>query len=183
MIRQTPSDTDLVRNLRSGSRDAFEELYLRHKDALYDYCSRLLRDDARAEDVVHDLFLTIWNDAQTLKDPGSFRSWMFSIARHRALNAIRDRKSFDELSDDSLPGDDDPYSILVRNEQSDLISDLLEMIRPAYKDLIVLKDFENFSYADIANITGLSVASVRIHLFRARKALAKTYSKKHGEKE
>jgi RNA polymerase sigma-70 factor (ECF subfamily) len=183
MIQQTPSDTDLVRSLRSGSRDAFEELYLRHKDALYDYCSRLLRDDVQAEDVVHDSFLTVWRDASTLNDLGSFRSWMFSVARHKALNSNRDRKSFDELSEDSMRDDDDPHSIFVRREQAALLSELLEMIRPAYKDLVLLKDFENFTYAEIAKITGLSLPSVRIHLFRARKALAKAYSKKHGEKK
>jgi RNA polymerase sigma-70 factor (ECF subfamily) len=182
MIRQTPSDTDLVRSLRSGSRDAFEELYLRHKDALYDYCSRLLKDGVQAEDAVHESFLAVWKDAQTLNDPGSFRSWLFGIARHKALNSIRDRKSFDELFDDSLLVLDDPYSILVKNEQSALVGELLEMIRPAYKDLLVLRDFENFSYAEIARISGLSLASVRVHLFRARKALAKAYSKNHGEK-
>jgi len=181
MIHQAPSDTDLVRQLRSGSRDAFEELYLRHKDALYDYCSRLLRNSAQAEDVVHDSFLSLWNEASALNDPGAFRSWIFSIARHKALNTIRDRKSFDELTEETAQEDDDPLSVFMRTEQSALLSDLLDSIRPAFKDLIVLKDIENFSYAEISRITGLSLSSVRIHLFRARKALAKAYSKNHGE--
>jgi RNA polymerase sigma-70 factor (ECF subfamily) len=183
MILQTLSDTDLVRNLRSGSSDAFAELYLRHKDALYDYCSRLLKDGVRAEDVVQESFLMVWNDAHALNDLGSFRSWIFSIARHKALNSIRDRKIFDELHDDSSVEHDNPHAILVRNEQSALFSDLLDMIRPAYKDLIVLKDYEDFSYAEIAKVTGLSIASVRVHLFRARKALAKMYVQNVGGKK
>jgi RNA polymerase sigma-70 factor (ECF subfamily) len=182
MTQQTLSDADLVRNLRSGSRDAFAELYMRHKDALYDYCCRLLKDEFQAEDVVHESFLMAWRDAHALDNLGSFRSWIFGIARHKALNSIRNRKSFDELFEDSLTDDDDPHTIFIRNEQSALLSDLLEMIRPAYRDLVVLKDFENFTYAEIANITGLSLASVRVHLFRARKALAKAYMTKHGEK-
>ena len=183
MNPQALSDADLVRNLRQGSNEAFAELYVRHKDALYDYCSRLLKDGVLSEDIVHDSFLELWKDAHTLDALGSFRSWIFSIARHKALNFIRDRKSFDELFDDSSIQDDDPYTILVRNERSAILIDLLEMIRPAYKDLVVLKDYENFSYAEIAKITEFSISSVRVHLFRARKALAKAYVKKHGEKK
>ena len=108
---------------------------------------------------------------------------MFSIARHKALNSIRDHKSFDELSEDSARDNDDPHSIFVRSEQSALLNSLLETIRPAFKDLLVLKDIENFSYAEIARITGLSLPSVRIHLFRARKALAQAYPRNHGEKQ
>jgi RNA polymerase sigma-70 factor (ECF subfamily) len=182
MNPQPLSDTDLVRNLRSGSSDAFGELYTRHKDALYDYCCRLLRDGNQAEDVVHDSYLMLWKDAHTLDALDSFRSWLFSIARHKALNSIRDRKPFDELFEDSSIERDDPHTIFVRNERSTLLSDALEVIRPAYKDLVVLKDYENFSYAEIAKITGLSTASVRVHLFRARKALAKAYVKYNGEK-
>jgi RNA polymerase sigma-70 factor, ECF subfamily len=183
MFDQMPSDTDLVRDLRSGSRDAFAQLYQRHKDALYDYCSRLLRNGPQAEDIVHDSFLTIWKEAPTLNDLGAFRSWLFSIARHKALNSVRGRKSFDELSEEVIQEDDDPHSIFVRSEESLLLSELLESIRPGFKDLIVLKDVESFSYAEIANITGMSLSSVRIHLFRARKALAKAYSKNHGVKK
>jgi RNA polymerase sigma-70 factor, ECF subfamily len=182
MTPEALSDADLVRSLRSGSSDAFGELYVRHKDALYDYCCRLLNDRVQAEDVVHESFLMLWKDAHTLDALDSFRSWLFGIARHKALNAIRDRKSFDELFDDSSIEEDDPYTIFVRNERSALLSELLEMIRPAFKDLVVLKDYEGFSYAEIAKITGLSIASVRVHLFRARKALAKAYVKKRGEK-
>ena len=182
MIPPTVTDAALMRNLRSGSNEAFAELYRRHKDSLYDYCSRLLKDEIQAEDVVHDSFLMLWRDAHTLNSLGSFRSWIFSIARHKALNCIRDRKSFDELSDDCSIEHDDPLTIFVRNEQRVLFHDLLEMIRPAYKELIVLKDYEYFSSQEISKITGLSIASTRVHLFRARKALAKEFMKNHGAK-
>jgi RNA polymerase sigma-70 factor, ECF subfamily len=182
MTPQTVSDADLVRSLRSGSSDAFGALYLRHKDALYDYCSRMLKDGVLSEDIVHDSFLELWKDAHTLDALDSFRSWLFSVARHKALNFIRDRKPSDEIFADTLVENDDPLTIFIRHEQSALFSDLLEVIRPAYKELVVLKDYENFSYAEIAKITGLSIASVRVHLFRARKALAKSYVKQLGEK-
>lgn len=176
------TDEELVQSLRSGSREAFGELYSRHKGALLDYCCHLLKDNNRAEDAVHETFLMVWNDIHSLNSSHSFRSWIFSIARHRGLNHIRDRKPYEELTDDSCVDDTDPFEILVSNDRTARFAGLLEMMKPGYKELIVLKDYEGLSYTEIATVTGLSLASVRVHLYRARKALARVYSKNYGEK-
>jgi RNA polymerase sigma-70 factor (ECF subfamily) len=183
MMTQTPEpEEQLVECLRARSSDAFAELYTRHKDALFDYCFHLLKDRARAEDAVHEAFMMAWKDIPSLKGTHSFRSWMFSIVRHHALNQIRGRKLFDELSDEVPMNDPDPLEVLITNERSTNFAELLDRMRPQFKELIVLKDFEDLTYAEIARITGLSLASVRVHLYRARKALAKVYTKHYGEK-
>jgi RNA polymerase sigma-70 factor, ECF subfamily len=179
----TLTDEELVQKLRSQSRDAFGELYLRHKDALYDYCFHLLRNKGRAEDAVHEAFYMAWHDIHQLNHLRSFRAWIFSIARHHSFNDKRNQKPSDELSEEDLIDDDDPHSILVSNEQTAQFNDMLDSIRPAYKELIVLKEYEGLSYSEIANVIGLSLASVRVHLFRARRAFAKVYLRSYGENE
>ncbi len=175
------TDDELVRQLRSGSREALGELYERYKDTLYNYCYQMLKSTSNADDAVHDAFLKVWDKIQTLEKVNSFRAWLYAIVRYQVLNKLRDSKSFEDLTDDCSIEDDDPYRILVAHELSLDLEKSLDMIRPAFKELIVLRDFEGLSYTEIAQITGLSLASVRVHIFRATKALAKIYHEKFGD--
>lgn len=182
MAQSRLTEEQLVRDLCLGSPQAFGEIYLRYKDSLCNYCHWLLKDKDCTEDVVHDTFLKVWNNISALNNSGSFRSWLFSIARFQALLFLRDSKPFEQLSYEPEVENEDPLHILITNEQSTQIGGLLNALRPAYRELIVLRVYEELSYAEIARVTGLSLPAVRVHLYRARKALARMYTEHYGEK-
>lgn len=182
MTQKILNEEQLVNELRLGSREALGEIYAHYRDSLFNYCSRLVKDNSRAEDLVHETFLKIWSTIQTLNHTSSFRSWVFSIARNQALLFLRDRKPFEKLSDEIPLTDDDALDLLISSEASAALGSLLDQLRPAYRELIVLRVYEELSYAEIAAVTGLSVSAIRVHLYRARKALAGIYTRRYGEK-
>lgn len=177
------NEEQLVNEFRRGNSSAFGIIYEHYKNNLCNYCYSVVKDKDVAEDIVHDVFLRIWDDIQTLNDPLSFRSWIFTIARHRALNYLRDRKPLDELSEALQDNEGSVLDSLVNQEQSSLMDGMLNQLRPAYRELLLLRIEGNLSYAEISAITGLSQSSVRIHLYRARKALTKIYVELSGGKE
>jgi len=181
----TPSDLNeeqLVIELRLGSTRAFGLIYERYKDSLCNYCSSLVKNNDVAEDIVHEIFLKMWNNIQTLNEVRSFRTWLFSIARNQALLFLRDRKPFEELSEGLPREEESPLDLLVNEEQSAMMGSLLNRLRPAYRELMLLRIEGELSYADIAAVTGMSQSAVRTHLYRARKALAKVYAELYGGK-
>ncbi|MBM4159943.1 MAG: RNA polymerase sigma factor [Ignavibacteria bacterium] len=183
MSQSSLTERRLVEHLRLGSREAFGQIYVRYKGSLCNYCYWLVKEKDRAEDIVHETFLKVWNNIGTLDDSSSFRSWLFTIARNQALLFLRDRRPFEELTDESSSENDDPLHALISTELSDSISSLLNALSPAYRELIVLRVYEGLSYAEIASVTGLSLSAVRVHLYRARKALARLYNEQYGDKD
>jgi RNA polymerase sigma-70 factor (ECF subfamily) len=180
MSTSTSHPKELIDQLRLGDRRAFTDVYEQYKDGLFHYCCSMLKDRQAAEDVVHDVFINIWTKKHTLMDASAFRSWVFSIARHRALAFLRDRKPFEELSEDLSQDDDSPLELAINQEKTEMLDGLLCRLRPAYRELILLRIEGEFSYEEIAGMIGKSQAAVRTHLFRARKALAKVHGEIYG---
>ncbi len=182
MNRSSPTEIELVERLRQGSREALGQVYVLYRDRLYNYCYWLVKENSRIDDVVLETFINVWNNIDSLNNSDSFRSWLFAIARNQALLDLRDRKPFEELTDDSLIEHDGPLVALISAEEADQVKGLLDALRPAYRELIVLRLYEGLSYAELAGVTGLSLSAVRVHLFRARKALAKLYDEHFGDR-
>lgn len=180
MSSSTFNEVELVNELRRGERKAFAALYEHYKDSVFNYCASLVKNNEAAEDVVHDVFLSIWTKKHTLVHARSFRSWVFSIARNRALESLRDRRHAEGLSEDLSLEEDSPLELVLNRERSMMVDGLLDHLRPAYRELILLRIEGECSYAEIADITGRSQAAIRTHLFRARKALAKVYAELYG---
>ncbi|MDP2884808.1 MAG: RNA polymerase sigma factor [Ignavibacteria bacterium] len=182
MNQSSVTEIELVERLREGSREALGQIYVLYRDSLYNYCHWLVKEDGRVDDVVHETFMKVWNNIGSLNNSDSFRSWLFKIARNQALLDLRNRKPFEELTDESSIESDGPLVALINTEKSDQIKGLLDALRPAYRELIVLRVYEGLSYAELACVTGLSLSAVRVHLFRARKALAKLYDEHFGDR-
>lgn len=166
------TDEQLVIDLRNGSIDAFEELYHRYKRYIFTFCLKLTGDRSLAEDATHDTFLKIRLNIDTLTDVGSFRSWIFTIARNgvfRQLHRQQRNSSFDE---EGAWTDETPFTLTESNDTSEIIALCIDALKPEYKEVLLLREYEQRSYDEIAMITGNSESSVKSRLFKARKALA-----------
>jgi RNA polymerase sigma-70 factor (ECF subfamily) len=169
-------DEELVRRLGSGSEDALRVLHQRYAALVFTVATRFV-DSAAAEDVVQDVFLTIWKKHQTF-DParGSFKNWIVQIARHRALNELRSKqrrgKQSDEplaeLPDDSLEPDEEQWLLHRRA----LIQRAVDGLPPEQRQALSLAFFDDLTHEQVAAVlrTPLGTAKTRIRLALRRLA-------------
>jgi len=170
------SDEDLLTRIRSGSDQAFTELYNKYRRRLLAYCYRLLQDPITAEDVVQIAFQRAFESLSSLDKPELFFYWLFSIARNEVYGRIRKtRRNGTPISieEEDIWADETPHDQAVRKETSEIVQLLLSQLKVEYREVLVLRQYDKLSYAEIAAITGDTVSSVESRLFKARKALAK----------
>ena len=170
------SDEDLLTRIRSGSDQAFTELYNKYRRRLLAYCYRLLQDPITAEDVVQIAFQRAFESLSSLDKPELFFYWLFSIARNEVYGRIRKtRRNGTPISieEEDFWADETPHDQAVRKETSEIVQLLLSQLKVEYREVLVLRQYDKLSYAEIAAITGDTVSSVESRLFKARKALAK----------
>ena len=165
-------DEQLVSELQNGSVDAFEELYQRYKRHIYTFCLKLTEDRFLAEDATHDTFLKMRLNIHTLNDSGVFRTWLFSIARNGVFRMLHKQQRNGSFDDESVWSEETPLTITEQDDTSAVIALCLGALKPEYKEVLMLREYEHHTYDEIAMITGSSESSVKSRLFKARKALA-----------
>jgi RNA polymerase sigma-70 factor (ECF subfamily) len=168
-------DQQLVESIRKHGSLAFVQLYHRYKHRVYAYCYRILQHPQNAEDAAQETFLKIHRFLDQLEDAGSLQSWIFTIARNEAFTLLRRTKPTEDLDDisDDVWDEHTPLDRIVAQERSELLRHCLGQLRPAYRDILVLREFEQLSYTEISQVTNLSESAVKSALFKARKSIAK----------
>ena len=168
------SDPELIDAFRRGDEFAFVTLYERHKGAVFGYCRKMLIDPAAAEDVFQETFARAYEHRARLLNSTSFKAWLFTIARNQCLNAIRKHGRTSPLPDAEPPAPDGhtPLSRLLRSEQTAVVTQTLAGLPPAYREVLVLREYQNLSYDEICAVTQSSLPAVKSRLFKARRALA-----------
>jgi RNA polymerase sigma-70 factor (ECF subfamily) len=167
------SDAELIQLLRQGDRQAFADVYERHKSAIYRYCLRMLADADAAEDATHDTSLKMYANTEQLHNVESFVSWLFRIAHNEVLMYMRYNKRNGTHNDETVWDETTPHEILVSTETTELVQKILQNLKSEYREVVLLREYEQLSYAQIAEITGDTESSVKSRLYKARKALTK----------
>ncbi|WP_145182759.1 sigma-70 family RNA polymerase sigma factor [Pseudomonas sp. URMO17WK12:I11] len=158
-----------------GERRALQALYDHEGARLLGVARRIARDDAMAEDIVHDAFIRIWTGAASY-DPtrGSARGWIYSITRHLALNAIRARRRETLLEEGELEaahGLDQGVEQLHSWSGSATLYRCLERLQPAAQRCIVHAYVDGCSHAEIAGLLGAPLGTVKAWIKRSLTAL------------
>jgi RNA polymerase sigma-70 factor (ECF subfamily) len=166
------TDEQLVTDLRLGRMEAFAGLYDRYKGRIYSFCCNLTLDRCLAEDATHDTFIKMQQHIHTLQDSTAFRSWLYAIARNQVYKSLQKRHSDNKIPDECVCDDPQPDMQMESLEERELIAICLNMLKPEYREVLILREYEQLSYAEIASITGDSESSVKSRLFKARQALA-----------
>ena len=169
------SDERLVECVAAGDRLAMEILYARHQVRVYRFVLRLVNEAATAEDVTSDVFLDVWKHAGHFEGRSQVSTWMLSIARHKAISALRRR--VDEPLDNEIASEipdsaDGPEAILQRQNESAVLRQCLMQLSPAHREIIDLVYYHEKSIDEAAMITGVPVNTVKTRMFYARKRLA-----------
>jgi RNA polymerase sigma factor (sigma-70 family) len=138
-----------------------------YADAVYRFIRADLRDDDRANDIVQDSFEKLWRHVAEI-DYAVAKSWLFSTAYHAMIDVIRKEKRMTAL-EESHEAD-----LLTDSQYSDLNEVLhaaLERLPEQYRSVVLLRDYEGYSYKEIGEITGLTEAQVKINIYRGRMTL------------
>jgi RNA polymerase sigma-70 factor (ECF subfamily) len=172
-------DLILLEQARGGDLDAFNDLVLCYQDLLYALVVRMVPDRDQASDAVQEAFFSAFRNMAGFRG-GSVRSWLSRIAINAAMDAQRLKKRrpadpYPELEDDSWQPPsteaDDPVTTSLRSERHRVLNDALARITDDQRAAIVLFDIEGYDYAEIAQLTGVSLGTVKSRIHRGRLAL------------
>jgi len=166
------TEEQLVESVRRGDTDAFEELYHRYKRHIFTFCLKLTGDRSLAEDATHDAFLKMYHNVGTLTNVSVFRSWLFTIARNEVFKMLRKHHRNGTVDAESVWTDDTPLTFAQTNETKTIVTACIDSLKVEYREVLLLREYEQRTYEEIAAITGSTESSVKSRLFKARKALA-----------
>lgn len=131
---------------------------------LYRFVLKNLRDESRAHDVVQDCFEKLWMKIQNVQ-PDKVKSYLFTIAYHTLLDIIKKEKRM-VYNEERIP--ERSYSTQTSGELKQWIDRALERLSEIQKAVILLRDYEGYSYKEIGEITGLNESQVKVYIFRGR---------------
>jgi RNA polymerase sigma-70 factor (ECF subfamily) len=169
------TDEMIVERIAGGDQLAVRTLFARHQTRIYRFVLRLLKSEAAAEDVVSEVFLDVWRQAGRFEGRSTVSTWLLSVARFKAISAMRRRQDA-ELDTDtiaSIPDPaDDPEISLARKHDAILLRKSLAQLSPAHAEVLDLVYYHGKSIAEVAAILSIPEATVKTRMFYARKKLA-----------
>jgi RNA polymerase sigma-70 factor (ECF subfamily) len=183
LLNNIDNDDRLWRTMREGDREAFAALYRRHADAVYRFVLMRTGSPHTAGDAVQDAFMLLMAPGCSF-DPlkGTLPAFLFGVAR----NLILKRQSGDWRHDSLSAEDDgpdpaaaladekaDPQDRLIAAQDAGAVRGALQQLPPHYRDVLILYELHDMSYAEIAQVCGIDVGTVRSRLSRGRDRLGK----------
>src|SRR3954462_3201491 len=175
LAAQATSDEMLLERIAKGDRTAMHNLYSRHNVRVYRFILRMVRDVTAAEDLVSQVFLDVWRTARQFEGRPQFSTWLLSIARFKALTALRQRRHEDIDQEDVLEIADQaetPEASLDRNRTRSILRACVAKLSPAHREIINLVYYHEKSVEEAGAIIGIPQSTVKTRMFYARKQLA-----------
>jgi RNA polymerase sigma-70 factor (ECF subfamily) len=178
-------DSWLVEALRKGDEAAYEALITTFQQPVFNLISRLLNDPADASDVVQEVFLKVFRKIGAFRGDSSLKTWIYRIAVNEAYNYQRwfSRHRRQEVGLDaeeegsagyhrtlSDPGRS-PYDCAADRERHALVEAALASLGPSFRTAVVLRDIEELSYEEIAEVLQVALGTVKSRIMRGREAL------------
>jgi RNA polymerase sigma-70 factor (ECF subfamily) len=164
--------------IAAGDREAFAALYRRRRPDVYRFVVHMTGAPATAEDVTQDVFIAVIQDARRYRTGRSgVVPWLLGIARNHARRRLSRDRLLDPLPDSGSDGGDalavtaDPLAGIARERQIDAVKGALRSLPVSYREVVVLCDLQELSYADAAAAVGCAVGTVRSRLHRGRALL------------
>ncbi|MCA1633735.1 MAG: sigma-70 family RNA polymerase sigma factor [Acidobacteria bacterium] len=177
------ADSELVTRALAGREESFEELVRRYQRPIVAYVYRMIGDYDLALDQTQEVFIRIYNSLERYRPEFKFSTWIYRIAHNAAIDHLR-RSDSSRTEDLEVAGEGGqtfqkplasnaptPEQESERGERRAEIEEVIRHLPPAYRELIVLRHAHDFSYDEIAEVTGLPLGTVKNRIFRAREAM------------
>lgn len=182
-----PDEATFLSDLKAGQDAAYEALLERFQHPVFNLVSRLIDDRADAADVTQDVFLKVFRSVGSFRGQSSLKTWVYRIAVNESYNRRRwfGRHRKPEIG---LEADDEsrsvihhvsdparsPYDVALSHEWGVAIGKALNELNPVFRTAVVLRDVEEMSYEEIAEVLELNLGTVKSRILRGREALRKS---------
>ncbi len=185
------TDASLVKEFKAGSTLAFEELVSRYQAKAYNLAMRFVRSQQDAEEVLQDVFTTLYRKADSFQGKSAFSSWLYRIVVNCAYMKIRKRKQEQAVAVEDLTALPHTPSVTEYRERSDLAAmngELRESLERAiselpsqYRSVFILRDVDGLSNQEVGEILNLSLPAVKSRLHRSRIMLREVLKETYEE--
>jgi RNA polymerase sigma-70 factor, ECF subfamily len=170
---------EIIRKARAGDLEAFHAIHEEYARRILNFIYRMVDNREDAEDLTQNVFLNAFHELKSLQDDGRFEPWLYRIARNEVYQAFRRKRGNHQILDptDGSPVFESrrlvderptPQESMLRNELGTTIRTVLLSLRPKLREVFVLAVIHQLSYAQISEIVGRSLLSVKTDIFRAR---------------
>jgi RNA polymerase sigma-70 factor (ECF subfamily) len=171
--RETLPDLDLMRRVQEGEMVSYNTLVNRYKDRLFNVLYRMLSSEDEANDLLQETFLRVWQHKMSYDFRFAFSTWIYTIALNLARNELRRRKKikFLDIFDfaDKLPAKEEKKDTSANLKT--LLEAEMKRLPEKYKTAFLLRDVDNLSYEEIAQVLGVPLGTVKSRVNRARAIL------------
>ena len=173
--RPVQTELELIKQAQQGDRWAFGELVRHHREGTINVVYRMCGDVALAEEAAQEAFIRAWTHLPSYKPRSPFRNWVYRIATNVALDTLRSQKeTVDVESVDVEDSGQRPDELTETRERGDRVRQAVLELPPASRAVIVLREYEGLSYAEIADTLSIPVGTVMSRLNYARTLLRQT---------
>lgn len=175
--QEAQTDSDLLQLTAAGNTEAFETLYKKFEHRLYQYLRVMTNNDSLAEEVLIDVMVAVWQGAKNFQGTSQVSTWIFGIARHKGVDAVRSliksETRSQELHENTelVDAKQNPLEQTEVASAGSLVRKAIGSLSPEHQEVIYLTFFEGLSYLEIAELTGCPVNTVKTRVFYAKQKL------------
>lgn len=178
-----PTDEELILAFQGGDEKSFDEIVNRYRDPLFNFVARLLGDSFFSEDVVQETFVRVYRNKHRYHQVAKFSTWIYTIASNLAKTELRRRKVRNFFSISSKGEDEKDYDLV--DQHTDIERDVDSLIKSEmilkeinalpyhFKEAVLLRDVQDLSYEEIAQILDVPLGTVKSRVNRGRSRLQK----------
>ncbi|MDQ6786335.1 MAG: sigma-70 family RNA polymerase sigma factor [Acidobacteriota bacterium] len=174
-------ESNLIEKIAQGDEIAFEEVYRRYRTRVYGFIHRMTTNQTAAEDIAHETFLVLIEHPERFNaERASILTFLCAVARNLVMNHLRRKhnsdvgfnefENFDALEDTA---ESNPLTNLLNQELAARVDACIAALPPLQREVIILRQFQELSYEEIATVTEADLSAVKARLHRARQTLAK----------
>jgi RNA polymerase sigma-70 factor (ECF subfamily) len=175
-------ETVIIKAVLDGDTESFRLLVQRYQKPVIRMIANLINDRHICEDMAQEVFLAAYKKLPSF-DPArsSFSTWLFTIAKNKSINAMKKRKILSVSNPPENPDFTEPADPLVRDELFLKLDRALKSLNPKHRRALVLAEFENLPYEQIAQIEGVRTGTIKSRINRARKQLRSALENVDGD--
>jgi RNA polymerase sigma-70 factor, ECF subfamily len=174
------TDEELIEQFKKGDQGSFDMVFTRYKNRIFNFCLRILSNRSEAEDATSDVFLALVSNSYQIKAQVKFSTWAYTVARNNCISRLRKGKHVTSLFTSQngevieMPVKDSsptPKEQLEGSETKVLIQQAIGKLPLEQKEALILREYHDLSYSEIAEILNCSLEKVKVLIFRGREQL------------
>jgi len=178
-LHETKDDRSVIIRIKKGDTQAYNILVKRYMQRAYYTALGFVGNHDSALDLSQDAFVKAYHAIQKVDEDRNFFTYYYRILRNLCFNFIRDKKrharAFSEIGEVQVRNfenpDSDPSDLLEKQEQKEAVWAAIQQLKPDHREIIILKEFRDYSYEEIAKLLDIPIGTVMSRLYHARKSL------------